>query len=109
MAEVKRKHDAQQVNRMLKEDKIFEQRVGYEKLIESSRLPQVISMRRGLKMYNYILHYGDIDDRVYISYSEDSLDYRQKHKVLLHYEEATMRDCIAKTWRRLAEDRIRVK
>jgi len=105
----KRKHDAMQVHRMLKEDKIFEQRIGYERMIESSRLPQIITIRRGLfRKFTYNLHYGEIDDHVYISYSEESLTYKTLHKVLLHYEEATMRDCIAKTWRYLAENRVKV-
>lgn len=104
-----RKHDMQQVHRMIKEDKLFEQRIGYERMIESSRLPHTITVRKGLfKKLTYNLHYGELDDHVYISYSEESLTYKTADKVLLHYEESTMRDCIAKTWRYFAENRIRV-
>lgn len=99
-----------QVRRMIKEDKAFEDRIGYERMIESSRLPHTIVVRKGLfKKLTYSLHYGEIDERAYISYSEETLTYKTADKVLLHYEESTMRDCIAKAWRHLAENRVKVK
>lgn len=105
-----RKHDAMQVHRMLKEDKVFEQRIGYDRMIESARLPQTVVVRKGLfRKLTYTLHYGELDDHVYISYSEETLTYKTPDKVLLHYEEATMRDCIAKTWRYFAENRVKVQ
>lgn len=95
---------------MLKEDKIFEQRIGFDRLIESSRLPHKVVVRRGLfKKLTYTLYYGELDDHVYISYSEDTLTYKTTDKVLLHYEESTMRDCVAKTWRFFAENHIKVR
>lgn len=101
--------DVLQIRRMIKEDKAFEQRIGYERMIESARLPQTIVVRKGLfRKLTYTLHYGDIDDRAYISYSEESLTYQTQDKVLMHYEEATMRDCIAKAWRNLAENRVKI-
>lgn len=102
--------DLLQVRRMIKEDKAFEERIGYERMIESSRLPQTIVVRKGLfRKLTYTLHYGEIDERAYVSYSEESLTYKTPDKVLMHYEESTMRDCIAKAWRHLAENRVRVK
>lgn len=102
--------DMLQVRRMIKEDKAFEERIGYERIIESARLPHTIVVRKGLfRKLIYTLHYGDIDDRVYVSYSEESLTYKQPDKVLMHYEESTMRDCIAKTWRYFAENRVKVQ
>lgn len=101
--------DMLQVRRMIKEDKAFEARIGYERMIESARLPQTIVVRKGLfRKLTYTLHYGDLDDHVYISYSEESLTYKTADKVLMHYEESTMRDCIAKAWRYFAENRIKV-
>lgn len=97
-----------QVRRMIKEDRAFEDRIGFDRIIEGARLPQTIRVRHWLKVYNYTLHYGEIDDRVYVSYSEDTLTYKQPEKVLMHYEEATMRDCMVKAWRHLAENRIKV-
>lgn len=102
--------DMLQVRRMIKEDKAFEARIGYERMIESSRLPHTIKVRKGLfKRLTYTLHYGELDDCAYISYSEETLTYKTPDKVLMHYEESTMRDCIAKAWRHLAENRIKVK
>lgn len=100
--------DALQIRRMIKEDKAFEDRIGYDLIIEGARLPQEIKVRRWFKVYTYTLHYGDIDDRVYVSYSEDSLTYKQPEKVLMHYEEATLRDCMVKAWRHLAENRVKI-
>lgn len=101
--------DIMQTHRMIKEDKTFEARIGYERMIESSRLPQTIVVRKGLfRKLTYTLHYGDLDDRAYISYSEESLTYKTPDKVLMHYEESTMRDCIAKAWRHLAENRVKI-
>lgn len=105
-----RKHDQQQVSRMIKEDKVFERRIGYDRMIESSRLPQTVVVRKGLfRKLTYTLHYGELDEHVYISYSEESLTYQTPDKVLMHYEESTMRDCIAKAWRHFAENGVKVK
>jgi len=101
--------DLQQVGRMMKENKTFEERHGYKRLIDNSRLPQLIRVRRGFKIYKYKLNYGDIDDRVYLSYSDDSVTYKQKHKALMHYEETTLKECISKAWRNFAENGIHVK
>lgn len=101
--------DMLQVRRMIKEDKAFEARIGYDRMIESARLPHTIVVRKGLfKKLTYTLHYGELDERAYISYSEETLTYKTPDKVLLHYEESSMRDCIAKVWRHLAEHRIKV-
>lgn len=101
--------DMLQVRRMIKEDKAFEERIGYERMIESSRLPHTVTVRKGLfRKLTYTLHYGELDDRAYISYSEESLTYKTPDKVLMHYEESTMRDCIAKAWRHFAENGIKV-
>lgn len=105
--------ELQQVGRMIKEQKEFEKRRGYSSLIIHSRLPQTIKVRRGLKVYKYKLHYGDLDDSVYISYSDDSISWKgsmgTQHKVLMHYDESTLAACISKAWRNLAENGIKVK
>lgn len=103
------KADLDQVGRMIKEIKTFEERHGLGRLVDRSRLPNIIKVRRGLKTYRYQLEYGDLDDRVYLSYSDPRVAYTDKHKVLMHYEESTLQGCISKAWRNLAENRVRVK
>lgn len=102
-------NDLKQVGRMIKENKTYEQRVGYNRLIVHSRLPMVIKCRKGLMVYTYKLEFGDVDDRVYLSYSDKDKSWKAKGKVLMHYEESTLRDCISKAWRNLAENGIDVK
>lgn len=99
--------DLDQVGRMIKEVKAFEERHGLGRLVDRSRLPNVINVRHGLKIYHYVLEYGELDDSVYLSYSDPRVGYDNKHKVLMHYEETTLRDCISKAWRNLAESGVR--
>lgn len=103
------KADLEQVGRMIKEVKAFEDRQGLGRLIDWSRLPSIIRVRKGFKTYRYVLDYGDLDDSVYLSYSDGDVAYTDKNKVLMHYEESTLNGCILKAWRKLAEDRVRVK
>ena len=102
------KADLMQVHEMIKQNKAFEKRQSYERIIEWSRLPKVIKVRYGLRTRTYRLEYGDIDDRVYIGYSDENVTYKQAHKVLMHYEESTLHECISKAWRNLAENHIKV-
>lgn len=103
------KADLEQVGRMIKEINAFEARHGFGRLIDNSRLPNSIKVRKGFKTYTYVLDYGSIDDRVYLSYSDGNVAYTDKNKVLMHYEESTLRECISKAWRNLAENRVKVK
>ena len=93
----------------IKWSKQLEKQQGYDRIIEWSRLPKVIRLRRGFRLYTYKLEYNDTDDSVYISYADDRFSYECPHRVLMHYEEPTLQRCITKAWRNLAEKRIKVK
>lgn len=103
------KAELQQVGRMIKEVKIFEKRIGYKAMINHSRLPWLIKVRHGFKVYKYRLQFGDLDDSVYISYSDERIEWNEPHKVLMHYNEATLKSCITKAWRHLSEHGIKAK
>lgn len=102
----------QMVGEMMKARKAYEKARGYDHIIEQSKLPRVIKLRQGLRTYSYRLKYGDIDDRVYISYTDrrfTQYKWRRDKMVLMHYEESTLQDCITKAWRRFAKEGIKVK
>lgn len=88
----------------IKYTKKLEQKQGYDRVIEWSRLPKTIK----LKGVVLTLKYGDIDDSVYLSYADETKP-AGKRSVLMHYEESSLRDCITKAWRKIAEEGIKVK
>lgn len=96
------------VGRMVKVNKGFEKHQGYTRLMVWSRLPETITIRRGLRKYTYTRSFGDTDDRVFVSYSDDSKKWSDPRKVLMHYEETTLRECMFKAWRNLAENNVKV-
>lgn len=105
--------DLTAIDNYIKAAKKWENLKGYSSLILHSRLPQTIIVRRGIKKFTYKLSYGDIDDRVYISYVDGTNPkpwwlYKKTGRVLMHYEESTLEACITKAWRNLAENHIKV-
>lgn len=97
------------VGRMVKINKGFEKYQTYSRLMDYSRLPETITKRHGFRKYTYKLAYGDTDDRTFISYSDESRPWTDPFKVLMHYEETTLRECMFKAWRHLAENCIKTK
>lgn len=89
----------------IKYAKALEQKQGYERVIEWSRLPKTIKHNG----YTYTLKYRDIDDNVTLSYTDSETPKLDSKTVLMHYEESTLRDCITKAWRKIAEEGIKVK
>lgn len=89
----------------IKYAKQLEQKQSYDRVIEWSRLPKTIKLKGAI----LTLEYGDIDDSVYLSYADRKKPAGTKGSVLMHYEESTLRDCITKAWRKLAEEGIKVK
>lgn len=84
--------------------KRLEKKQGYERVIEWSRLPQIIK-HNGL---TYNLDYRDSDDSVVLSYVAVKAPQNSDKRVLMHYEETTLRDCITKAWRKIAEEGVKV-
>lgn len=89
----------------IKYAKALEQKQGYDRVVEWSRLPKVIKHNG----YTYTLKYRDMDDNVTLSYTDSETPKIDSKTVLMHYEESTLRDCITKAWRKLAEEGIKVK
>lgn len=96
-------HNLIDAHNYIKYAKRLENKQGYDRVIEWSRLPKVIKHNK----QEFYLHYGDIDDSVFISYTNDGLMAGAKGRVLMHYEESTLRDCITKAWRNLAQNNIK--
>lgn len=88
----------------IKYSKRLEQKQTYARIIEWSELPRKLKI--GSQMFK--LKYGDIDDSVYLSYVDDTVKAGVKGRVLMHYEESTLNDCITKAWRKLAKRGIKV-
>ncbi len=98
-------HNLVDAHNYIKWAKRLEQKQGYDRVIEWSRLPKTIKYR-GVVL---TLKYGDIDDSVYLSYADETKSAGAKGRVLMHYEESTLRDCITKAWRKIGEDGVKVK
>lgn len=88
----------------IKYAKALEQKQGYDRVIEWSRLPQTFKH----KGKTFTLKFGDVDDSVYLSYADQSLKQGTKDRVFMHYEESTLRDCITKAWRKIAEEGVKL-
>lgn len=93
------------VQKWLKYAKAVEKDQTFDRIIEWSRLPVLI--KHNGKTYH--LAYGSIDERVYLSYVDESVHYGDPNRVLMHYEETMLRDCISKAWRNLAENNIKIR
>lgn len=89
----------------IKYAKRLEQKQTYERVIESSRLPKIIRHDG----FTYNLNYRDIDDNVVLSYVATKAPQNSEKRVLMHYEESTLRDCVTKAWRKIAEQNINLK
>ena len=89
----------------IKWSKRLEQKQTYKRIIEWSELPSKLKVRD----HTFKLKYGDIDDRVYLSYVDDTVKSGVKGRVLMHYEESTLNDCITKAWRKLAKRGLGIK
>lgn len=90
----------------IKHAKRLEKKQGYDRIIEWSRLPKTINYKGSI----VTLQYGDIDDSVYLSYADKrNATNINKGAVFMHYEESTLRDCITKAWRKIAEADIKVQ
>lgn len=99
------------VRAMMKHTKEYEKAAGYDFLVGQWRLPKVIKLRKGLRVYTYRLQYGDVDGNVWISYTDRRFTHykwRRDNMVLMHYEESSLQGCITKAWRRLAQEGIKV-
>lgn len=92
-------------NNYIKWAKRLEQKQGYARVIEWSRLPKTIKING----VTHTLEYGDIDDGVYLSYANRKKPAGTKGSVFMHYEESTLRDCITKAYRKIAESGIPIK
>jgi hypothetical protein len=88
----------------IKYAKRLEQKQTYARIIENSRLPRKVQHNGQV----FKLKYADIDDGVYLSYVDDTVKTGKKGRVLMHYEESTLRDCITKAWRKLATEAVKV-
>jgi len=97
-------HNLIDAHNYIKYAKRLEQKQTYERVIENSRLPRKVKIGN----QTFKLKWGDIDDSVYLSYVDDTIKSGVKGRVLMHYEESTLRDCITKAWRKLAETSVKL-
>lgn len=88
----------------IKYAKRLEKKQGYKSIIGQSRLPVKVKINEA----TYHLKYSDVDDRVVLSYVNKNAKLGTKGSVLMHYEESTLRDCITKAWRKLAETGVKL-